>query len=427
MIDMDFPPNQLTPEKVFNNNESVLAATANMYTLLSTLDNFVLRAGIYTDELVSSATDATTMEFANSVLTADNSGVKQVWQNLYFTIYRANAIIEGAGASPKLADSVKQQVIGEAKFMRAFCNFYLVNIFGEVPLTTSSSVEQTSTASRHPVNEIYLQIVNDLKDAQQLLPVANAGNAGKVRANKWTAAALLARIYLYQERWGEAEVQASLVINSGSYSLVNNLNSVFLASSTEAIFQYWNTNGISTLGTLFIPSSGAPLYSPSNVFLNSFETGDARKTNWLKSAIVSGTTYYYPYKYKQRTTAIGANIEYSMYLRLSEQYLIRAEARAQQNKLSEAAADLNLIRNRATLPNVTAATQSDLLTAIHNERRFEFFAESGHRFFDLKRTRTIDTVMLQAKSLWRTGSALFPIPQSEILLNPNLSQNPGYH
>jgi hypothetical protein len=116
-----------------------------------------------------------------------------------------------------------------------------------------------------------------------------------------------------------------------------------------------------------------------------------------------------------------------MYLRLSEQYLIRAEARAQQNKLSEAAADLNLIRNRATLPNVTAATQSDLLTAIHNERRFEFFAESGHSFFDLKRTRTIDTVMLQAKSLWRTGSALFPIPQSEILLNPNLSQNPGYH
>jgi hypothetical protein len=181
------------------------------------------------------------------------------------------------------------------------------------------------------------------------------------------------------------------------------------------------------LGTFFIPVSGVPVYSPTNEFFNSFESGDQRKTNWLKSTVVSGSTYYYPFKYKQRSPVTGVNMEYSMYLRLAELYLIRAEARVHQNKLSEAVADLNVIRSRAGLSNTPAGTFDEILSAIYKERRIEFFTESGHRFFDLKRTMTIDSVMKAIKPLWSSNAALFPIPQSEILLNPNLSQNPGYN
>jgi len=427
LVEADFPPNQLTVEKVFSTDESALAATANMYTLLSTLDNFVLRAGTYVDELDSRATDATALQFSSSVLTADNTTVKQIWQNLYYTIYKANSLVEGVGRSGRLTDSVKNQCLGEAKFIRAFCHFYLVNIFGSIPLVSSTEVGTTSLLGRSSTDDMYKTIITDLTDARNLLPGTYPANGARVRATKFAAAALLARAHLYRGNWAAAEAQASYLISSGMYSLASSPSNVFLASSPEAIFLLWNTNGISGLATSFIPSSGTPLYSPTTEFLNSFETGDQRKTSWFKTTTVSGKTYFYPFKYKQRTPSSGAAMEYSVFLRLAEQYLIRAEARARENKITEALQDLNIVRNRAGLAPITAATQAELLSLLQKERRIELFTEGGHRFFDLKRWQMIDLVMQPIKPLWRPIAALFPIPQSEILLNPSLSQNPGYN
>ena len=116
--------------------------------------------------------------------------------------------------------------------------------------------------------------------------------------------------------------------------------------------------------------------------------------------------------------------------RLAEQYLIRAEARAQQNNISGAQADLNAIRTRAGLANVTATTQTGLVTAIYHERQIELFTEFGHRWFDLKRTGQLDAVMgiaaPQKGGTWASYKALIPIPASEISINPHLTQNPGY-
>ena len=118
-----------------------------------------------------------------------------------------------------------------------------------------------------------------------------------------------------------------------------------------------------------------------------------------------------------------------MVLRFAELYLIRAEARAQQNKLTganSAASDINVIRTRAGLSNTTATTQAALLLAVEKERQVELFTEWGHRWFDLRRTGRIDAVLSAVKPTWKPTAALFPIPYLEIQRNPLLTQNNGY-
>ena len=119
--------------------------------------------------------------------------------------------------------------------------------------------------------------------------------------------------------------------------------------------------------------------------------------------------------------------EYSIVMRLAELYLIRSEAQVQLGQLTSAAADLNTVRKRAGLEEVTATPSAELLEFIIQERRHEFFTEMGTRFFDLKRTGQVNAVLGTVKSGWDPDDALLPLPESELLINPNLSpQNPGY-
>jgi hypothetical protein len=271
-------------------------------------------------------------------------------------------------------------------------------------------------------------MISDLKDAENLLenlyPTAN-----RTRPNKYAAAALLARVYLYRKDWINAEAQASLIIGSGMYSLDTDLNSVFLAGSNETIWQLkpvvpsrntWE-------GYLVLPASAnsTPTYLLTNSLVDAFEPGDQRKVAWTKSRTFAGHTVFYPVKYKVKTSSTVS--EYYVVLRLAEQYLVRAEARAMQGDYSGAAEDINLIRDRVGLSPKTAATQAEILLAIEKERRVELFAEWGHRWFDLKRTARADTVLGAAKpGTWQATDVLWPIPQSQINLNPALTQNPGY-
>lgn len=425
MVGIDPPPNQLTPDKVFKDSSSVVAATANMYTLLGSADaNFLRNAGTYTDELVTTTNTETATEFSNGSLTVTNTIVLSVWQNLYATIYKANAIIEGLKSPTGISSPLKNQCLGEAKFVRAYCLYLLVNIYGDVPLVTTTDVTINAKIAKSPANSVMAQVIADLNDGVQLMAGSYPFSGEKVEANKWAAAALLAKAYLYVKDYANAELQASSVINSGSYSLLDDLNSVFTANNDEAILQLWNATGSTSL--CLVPASGAPAYQVSPRLLAAFEQNDLRETAWVNTTVVSGTTYSYPYKYKQRSPVAGPLAEYNMYLRLAETYLVRAEARAQQGDLTGAAADVNTIRNRAGLPNTTAATQADLLTAILHERQVELFYEGGNRFFDLKRSGTINAVMQPLKPFWKVTAQLFPIPQAEVLSDPNLVQNPGY-
>ncbi|MFN3665404.1 MAG: RagB/SusD family nutrient uptake outer membrane protein, partial [Sediminibacterium sp.] len=141
---------------------------------------------------------------------------------------------------------------------------------------------------------------------------------------------------------------------------------------------------------------------------------------------VSGKTYYYPYKYKVGLNA-STITEYTMVLRLSEQYLIRAEARAKLNNINGSLADLNQIRIRAGLTGLSGVSQTPLIDSIQIERKYELFSEFGDRWFNLRRTGSINQIMKNVKgNNWTDTDQLYPIPQSEINKNARLKQNPGY-
>jgi hypothetical protein len=240
------------------------------------------------------------------------------------------------------------------------------------------------------------------------------------------------------QKWDSAEAQATDVINNVSMFSLDSLNNVFLKNSSEAILQFQPvetaTRSNTGDGALFIlPSLGPnngnnPVYLSNNI-ANSFEPGDERFTNWIDSVVAGGITYYFPYKYKIGLvdTATG---EYIMALRLGELYLIRAEARAQQGRLAQSDNDLNVIRRRAGLAPLNPATLEESLNDILQERKVELFSEWGHRWFDLQRMKLIDSVMTivspQKGGTWSSYKALYPIPLNEILLDKNLTQNPGY-
>ena len=133
-----------------------------------------------------------------------------------------------------------------------------------------------------------------------------------------------------------------------------------------------------------------------------------------------------PFKYKAQEYT-GTTVEYSILLRLAEQYLIRAEARVHLGDLTGSKLDINTIRNRAGLNNTESISEDDILQDIINERKFELFTEHGHRWFDAKRLDIAEEILAPLKSNWRSTDVLFPIPEKELLTNPNLTpQNPGY-
>lgn len=439
-IEVDKPNHLITTDAVFTDDKTATSAMLGLYSRMMQ-NRFYFASGAMTlypgmsaDEILSTFPNPSRDAFStNSILSADGIIRNDIWRFGYFHIYQANAIIEGVDGSSSLSQSVKQQLKGEALFVRAFCHFYLVNLFGPVPLVTTTNYKANAALPRTAVEQVYQQIISDLKQAQVLLKETYP-SSGRVRPNKWAVTALLARVYLYLEDWAQAESEASAVIGSGTYSLVTNLNNVFLAGSTEAIWQLMpvinNTIGNNTHeGFYFIPGcpSCVPDFSLRDTLVNSFEPGDLRKDVWIGTRTINGKTYYFPYKYKQSSNYPAAATEYSMVLRLAEQYLIRSEARAKQNNLSGSLSDLNTIHRRAGLADLSVVTKDSLLHAIEHERQTELFTEWGHRWLDLKRTGRADAVLSGLKAPnWQHSDQLYPIPFQEIRLNPVLTQNPDY-
>ena len=219
------------------------------------------------------------------------------------------------------------------------------------------------------------------------------------------------------------------MISSGEYTLNTDINQVFLKNSSETLWQF--DAGIAGANTIdaqtYIFTSGPPPNSAlSNEFINVFESGDTRFTNWI-GAVSDGTdTWYYPFKYKLNTNT-GVTQECSIIFRLAEIYLIAAEANAHLGNTSDALDQLNDIRERANLTPVIFTDTMALLEAIYKERRIEFFTEMAHRFFDLKRTGSTDSELSLVKPNWEPTDVLLPIPESELILNTNLNpQNDGY-
>jgi hypothetical protein len=435
-VEVDLPKSQLTNVSVFQDYATADAALTEIYSMIR--DNGMLsgngygisnQLGNYTDELTSTQNpNNTSLSFYNNALLASNTVVTGYWNASYNQIYAANAVIEGAQASINLSDNQKKQLKGEALFIRCLLHFYLANTFGNVPYVTQTDYKKNSTVIRTPTQKIYENLILDLQDVISMLPV-NYDDPLRVRPDQFSAKALLARIYLYNHLYPEAANMASSVLNEQQSYVMEDIALVFLIDSKETIWQLQSgESGRNTQeASSFIFTSGPPpQVSLSDDLVNSFASADLRRTNWIKPITNQITTWYHVYKYKENNTT-SISKEYSVVFRLAEQYLIRAEARAEQGDLIGAKEDLNKIRHRAGLSDTIAITQQEILEAILQERRWEFFTEYGQRFFDLKRSGHLDNTLNGLKPGWNSTDNLFPIPQTELITNPNLyPQNPGY-
>jgi starch-binding outer membrane protein, SusD/RagB family len=452
LVSIPPPVNTITTSQLFSTDQQATEAMAGVYYAM--INNGIGQAfnggmtiycGASADEfLFFDQSNNSNVQFQMNQLVSTNYIIAaNFWQTAYFSIYGCNSIIEGVGASTGIHDSVKNELIGEAEFVRAFVNFYLVNLFGPVPLVTTIDYNKTSLLANSSVDTIYAAILTDLKDAQNRLPTDySAGYGQRIIPNRWAATALLSRVYLWRGDWNDAAVQASGIIgNSGLYSLVSPLSNVFLINSTEAIWQLQQS--IKTYpynatheGAEIIPadSTSEPFLYLTPTLLNAFESQDNRRALWVDSTIYSGVTYYYPYKYQIGPSQISSTSTYSEYymvLRLAEQYLIRAEAEANgaNGGVSAAIGDLDTIRIRAGLPAYAGPSDpNSVLTAIEHERQVELFGEWGHRWLDLKRWGNASGLLSLDKGVTVSGnSLLFPIPFGELQVDPNLKQNLGYN
>lgn len=436
-VSIDLPNTMLTTAAVFESDATATAAALSMYESLLRIPSFsssgspssvTTIAGVSSDEFTNYLTQNEV--FAQNNVEASNNAVFQIWSSAYYTIFTANSVIEGISQG-SVSPTVGDQLTGEALFVRAFSLFYLTNLFGGVPLVTTTDYRTNAVSVRSSAEKIYEQIVDDLTRAKQLLPAAYV-SVERTRPNAWSATALLARVYLYTGRWNEAETMASeLISQTETFELLNPAE-VFLKESKEAIWQLSSTDPgtyNTTEGTYFILEDVPNMVAVSQDAIDSFEQDDERFTNWIGSYTTDEGAYYFVNKYKEKGGS-DELIEHSIILRLSEQYLIRAEARAHLGKMTgdnSAQSDINVIRSRASLPSTTAVTENELGLAIEQERRIELLGEWGHRWFDLKRTGRVDAVLSAVKPSWNSDDSLLPIPESEILSNGNLlPQNPGY-
>ena len=456
LVEIPPPAASITTSQVYADSADAASGIAGIYATMASGGQTMqfgnggvsIFCGSSSDELVqfNQESGAANDVYRNALNSTNGVTGGLFWSSLYSVLYQINASIEGINASTGLSTSVKSQLTGEAKFLRAYIYFYMTNLFGDVPLILTSNYHVNTIARRTASVQVYKQIVSDLYDAQStLLADYSISQGEKVRANKSAATALFARVYLYIGDWDRADSCASALINNNNFSLVDDLNGVFLKNSSEAILQ-WKLNtsfqpyNATTEGDYLIPydQTSPPQYYISNQLLASFDSGDMRKVLWLDSTIYNGTVYYYPYKYKIGVTLEVPDSDPSEYytlLRLGEQYLIRAEAEAHGagGGIGEAIADLNVIRSRAGLDDYAGAMDAtSVLNAIYHERQIELFAEWGHRWLDLKRTGKVDSAMTVATPLknggtiWNTSQKLYPIPYSDLQTDPNLTQNPGY-
>jgi starch-binding outer membrane protein, SusD/RagB family len=452
-LEIDAPKDQLATENVFLLNETAIAAMTSIYSAMvnagqvspSTLARYT---GTSADELANNNNGQDFVLMYRNDNLATGGLTSAYWEKSYNLIFQANAVYEGCEVSNALDPDIKKQLMAEARFIRAYWFFNLLNLFGDMPLTLTTDYKINSALLRMDVATVNSQIISDLLYAKANLNerYVNANSFStsddRIRPNKATASALLSRVYLYSKRYLEAEVEASNIIEKTDMYSLPGLDDVFLKNSKETIWALTpttpNTRNTPEGADFVISSTPFTSAQPTltDQLRNAFDSTDLRKDKWIgiykDITIVPNVDHYYPHKYKITT---GQTInEYSILFRLAEQFLIRAEARAQQNDLSGAIADLDALRQRAYNPFIaTDATSGKdaLLTFILNERRLELFSEQGHRWFDLKRTSTIDAIMsaqaLVKNAIWKSPKQLWPIPQFEILNNSKITQNESYN
>lgn len=461
-------PYSLDSENYFNSEADYNQALIGAYDLLHSTYVNVLLGEIASDNTFSggeSATDVIGFQQIDDMNHSPiNANLKNLWDWMSAGVQRTNYILE---FKDKTDFPNKNQVIGETRFLRAYYRFELVKWFGGIPLKGDErfKVGDETSIPRSSVPEVYANIESDLIFAiANLSPTA----AQSGRATKGAAQALLGKVYLYQNKFVNASNVFESLINSSSYSLVANYNTIFEEAgenNMESVFeiQYSDAQGASfdclqcSEGNVAVGFSGVRSYAgpfftsgfsfnvPTQEVVNAFEVGDNRKNvaildiqSWATANNASfGIGYkhtgYFNRKYLPRTRSASAlgdlnltNPNNYRAIRYADVLLMAAEAN-NRGGINDAKARLylNQVRQRAFADNNhnISASGAALTDFIYAERRVELVGE-GHRFFDLVRT---GKAAQEITNFTASKNELFPVPIEEIQFsNGNWQQNTGY-
>ena len=399
-------------------------------------------------------------EYIADFIEDDTNGVlPNKYNNDYAIIARTNQILDLIDGVD-FDESSKSNIKGQALFLRAFAYFDLVQYFGSVPLHLKPATTLDETAlPASSVDDIYTQIISDATQAVSLLP--NKATQEKGRVTSGSAKALLGNVYIVQKNWSEAETALKGVTG---YSLLPNYDDVFdpaMKNNAESVFEIQFKQGTEGFASNFFytflvqPISAEEISAvtgiaevartiegyniPTPDIINAYEPNDLRKDASIGYLSANGMDYPYIKKYAHAHELTNNTDDDWPVYRYSEVLLFLAEALNEQNKTAEALTYLNQVRTRAGLGNSTAVSQSDVRDAIMQERRVELAFENK-RWLDLARTGQAETVMKAygervkanpqayyfpegitvAPSSYTNINLLFPIPASEVALNPNL-------
>lgn len=404
--------------------------------------------------------------FENFTYTAANSQAQGNWQSLYSYIAAANAVTDNVPAvnDPKWAGTNrKNQILGEARFIRALAYYWLVSGWGDCPIILSVTNGGDFYPSRSTAVEVYAQIIRDTKYADSVLP-ATPYNGQFGRATLGAADALLAKTYAQMGDYTNCLVYCNKVINSGKYSLVSNFSKLWGAANKntiESIFElqvsssgtpysFWGIEIFSYVASDGWPKRNIGSYQLVQAFRAAGDTVGARYKTTLNWQVTTASFNMpanawdskkaIPFLGKYPDPGSFSGIDNLVIIRLADIILLAAEANNQLGNTSEAVKQLNQIRNRAGIPNTTAATKAEIALAILNERELELFGEQT-RWNDLLRANANNTINLVTYMNNQVNSSgqnlnynlnadkhqfLLPVPNQDRLLNKNLTQNPGY-
>ncbi len=422
----------------------------------------------------SGVTDQPQLEELSTFLgTPNNIHLNANWTADYIGIYRCNLVLENVPGieDENFDENLRERLLAEARFLRAFYYFDLVTIFGNVPLVdrTLSPSEYNQPNAEEAL--IWDFIEEDLTAASLILPLKSQYPLSSLgRATKGAAQGLLLRSYLYQSKWTEAQTVAEEIINSGEYSLAEDYENIFKKAGENgpgSVFEiqrsplgggFWgNVNGSNegNLANVYQIARGAfggwGFNIPTQDFVDEFETGDIRLNasvfmvgdtmgdRGIFTKTAAGADHdFYPRKFfVNRSEHEEINIgdpsqngeSNDRIIRYSDVLLMHAEASFHMGQEDAARASLNAVRERASRTSAQAlapvtSSGNQLLNAIYHERRVELGLE-GLRFFDVVRQGRAAEVF--GSEGYQDFQRLFPIPQQQIdLSNGVLVQNPGY-
>lgn len=383
---------------------------------------------------------------------ASTQELNDFWKLNYKGIVQANTVVD---KTPLIEadETLKNRIIGEALFLRGWYHFVLTQVFGDIPLITEIQAPDEVLVPRAPKATVLTQIANDALQAASLLPVSYSGS-DLGRATKGAALALAAKAYLYLEDYESVVSTIADIKALGVYALQSDYRNNFYDSTqnnSESVWEIQHANlelGVGNNLNQWWTSKKVPDgYGFAEVtmeFINAFEPNDPR----LKFSVARHNEAYFGYIYKASFSSTGASprkflqdtsevtqksdggINYTA-IRYAEVLLWEAESLAELGRTTEALAPLEEVRARAraqssdpanTLPMITTTNQQELIDLIRHERFVELGFEM-HRFFDLVRWGIAADVL---EDFIPGKHEVFPLPQTELDLNPNLTQNPGY-